>query len=80
MAVLALIAPPSVYKQNKNLSQDSLQSFLFDTAANYTMDPLQPVPHVNLMMDTFIANSNVEEYVPCSSPISHFFEFLHRCC
>src|ERR1700733_11529885 len=29
------IAPPSLYKQNKNLSQDSLQSFHFDTAANH---------------------------------------------
>ena len=35
VAVLALDRPPSLYKQNKNLSQDSLQSFLFDTAANH---------------------------------------------
>lgn len=31
------------------------------------MDPLQPVPHVSLMMDTFIANSNVEEYASVTS-------------
>jgi hypothetical protein len=41
------------------------------------MDPLQPVPHVNLMMDTFIANSNVEEYASPLKVIPTLCIFAH---
>lgn len=70
MAVLALDRPLTYINIVKSKSA-LLQTFLFDTAASSIMDPLQPVPHVSLMMDTFIANSNVEEYV--STPHLGFF-------